>query len=166
MAVKSPEAKERALARARAWKARNAERCKELRRAYRLANKERENENNRRWQEANPEKVRALRAKRAQYFRDWQCMRKSERTGLPAMFNPQDVRDLYGGRCWACGSSERIGMDHIIPLKRGGVNYAYNVRLLCAGCNLRKFKKLDHEIAYPEFRQRLLLGADAMEVIS
>lgn len=161
MANKSNEAKERALVRAREWKARNRERCRELRRRYRLANKERENANNKRWLAEHPEQARELSRRHLPYIRDWQAVRKAERTGLAAMFRPKDVRATYAGRCWACGATERTGMDHITPLTRGGVNYAHNVRLLCGSCNARKQRRLDHEVADHELRARLLLGHEA-----
>lgn len=156
--IRTPEAKERALARSRAWKERNRERVSESRKRYAKANRERENANNRAWHERNPEASKRLAEKRGPYVRDWQALRKAERYGSVAMFNPSDVRREYGNECWACGSTERTGMDHIAPLKRGGSNFAFNVRLLCAACNVRKRTRMDHEVRDPEFRARLLLG--------
>ena len=42
------------------------------------------------------------------------------------------------GRCLACGSSELIQYDHIVPWSMGGENEPQNIRLLCAGCNRRR----------------------------
>jgi len=28
--------------------------------------------------------------------------------------------------------------DHIIPLSRGGTDFAYNLQPMCLGCNIRK----------------------------
>lgn len=156
--IRTPEAKERALERSRAWKARNRERISASRKSYAKANRERENANNRAWHERNPEASQKLAQKHAPYVRDWQAIRKAERYGSVAMFRPVDVRNDYGGECWACGSTERTGMDHIAPLRRGGPNFAFNIRLLCASCNQRKRTRLDHEVGDAEFRARLLLG--------
>lgn len=160
----SPEAKERALARARAWKAANPERVRAMRRAYRLANKERENASTQKWLAEHPERASEIRLRRAPYIRDWQASKKAARTGLPVMFKPSDVRTIHGGACWACGATDRVSMDHITPLSRGGTNFAHNVRLLCEACNRKKHRRLDHEIQDPEFRSRLFLGHEAFTI--
>lgn len=40
--------------------------------------------------------------------------------------------------CQACGSSDRLHVDHIIPLKRGGTSTPVNVRVLCRSCHSKK----------------------------
>ncbi|MGO9901859.1 MAG: HNH endonuclease [Solirubrobacteraceae bacterium] len=54
---------------------------------------------------------------------------------------PKNVKHLVfardGGRCLACGSSELIQYNHIVPSSMGGGNEPQNIRLLCAGCNRR-----------------------------
>ena len=45
-------------------------------------------------------------------------------------------RDEY--RCQDCGSTERLHVDHIIPVSRGGPNHVANLRVLCRSCNLSK----------------------------
>jgi 5-methylcytosine-specific restriction endonuclease McrA len=158
------QAKERALQRAREWKAKNKERLAKYRAAYFQANKEREQETHKRWIAANPDRAAVYAERNRQNVRDWQALRKSERTGLTAMFTPSVVRQDYGECCWACGSQERVSIDHIVPLSRGGSNYAFNVRLLCAGCNRRKWTRCDHEVKDEAFKMALLLGHECMEV--
>ncbi len=46
----------------------------------------------------------------------------------------QKVWERDGGACTRCGSSQELGFDHIIPLKRGGSSSARNVQLLCQSC--------------------------------
>ncbi|MEX0925778.1 MAG: tyrosine-type recombinase/integrase [Dehalococcoidia bacterium] len=41
-------------------------------------------------------------------------------------------------QCQACGSTENLTVDHILPRSRGGTNHAANLRTLCASCNGRK----------------------------
>jgi 5-methylcytosine-specific restriction endonuclease McrA len=46
--------------------------------------------------------------------------------------------EAYGGYCLACGSTENITADHIVPLTRGGAHSLYNLQPLCNVCNSRK----------------------------
>jgi hypothetical protein len=45
-------------------------------------------------------------------------------------------RDGY--RCRACGRTDRLSIDHIVPIARGGSNDIRNLQTLCLPCNLRK----------------------------
>jgi len=44
----------------------------------------------------------------------------------------------YGSRCLACGATEHIQQDHVVPLVLGGSDYIDNIQPLCGGCNGRK----------------------------
>ncbi len=54
--------------------------------------------------------------------------------------------------CKACGSSEDISVDHILPLDRGGQNCKENCTVLCRSCNSSK-----HAKTYEEWRDWLLV---------
>lgn len=54
--------------------------------------------------------------------------------------------------CKACGSSEDISVDHILPLERGGQNCKENCTVLCRSCNSSK-----HAKTYTEWRDWLIL---------
>lgn len=149
---------------ARAWKRRNRDKVREARRRYYLENRERELSEARAWRARNGDRLAVYVARHRGYVRDWQAKRKAERTGKVAMFDPATVRSDYGSRCWACGSTDSLCMDHIIPLSIGGSNFAHNLRLLCASCNARKGSRLDHEVKDQGLRQSLLMGHEAMEV--
>ncbi len=43
--------------------------------------------------------------------------------------------ERYGCVCLACGASEDLRVDHIIPLSLGGSNRIDNVQPLCETCN-------------------------------
>lgn len=43
--------------------------------------------------------------------------------------------------CKICGSTERLEIDHIIPLSKGGSNELKNLQILCRHCNSVKRDK-------------------------
>jgi 5-methylcytosine-specific restriction endonuclease McrA len=44
----------------------------------------------------------------------------------------------YGHRCLCCGTTERLSIDHVIPLSKGGANTIDNLQPLCLPCNQAK----------------------------
>ena len=49
-------------------------------------------------------------------------------------------RDAY--RCVTCGGYERLTLDHIIPVSRGGGNEESNLQTMCLACNMKKGARL------------------------
>ena len=49
-----------------------------------------------------------------------------------------DRFEMFGNRCWLCGTDEGIQVDHVKPLSRGGPECLSNVRPICGSCNKRK----------------------------
>lgn len=117
--------------------------------------------NAKRWRLANPEKMAAARAAwevanpdtRRKYRRDRKKMdpisnrnyvrarsaRKRAATVLPVPAEALRQRlAYYGHRCWMCGSPERITVDHVKPLSKGGAHMLCNLRPACDDCNTRK----------------------------
>lgn len=47
-----------------------------------------------------------------------------------------------GHHCRHCGSPERLEIDHIVPIARGGSNHLENLQVLCRPCNARKGVRL------------------------
>ena len=61
--------------------------------------------------------------------------------GIPGTFTWQEwvaLCELHNNTCVECGSTERMTIDHIVPLWRDGPNTIDNVRPLCSRCNSRK----------------------------
>lgn len=58
---------------------------------------------------------------------------------------PKDVRKdvLAVGFCFACGTTEKLTVDHIRPVSRGGSDARENLQPLCRPCNSRKGKRWD-----------------------
>ncbi len=126
----------------------------------------------RRWKEANPEKVREaarrFRAKRRralgarackqlalfpaktrsqQSARRWkQRLKNAAGYGYTTRALLQARWDLYGGRCYYCGSDARE-FDHRIPLSRGGTHWPANLVPACLPCNRSKNAKTEREFA-------------------
>lgn len=49
------------------------------------------------------------------------------------------------GCCANCGANERIEMDHIYPLSKGGEHHIDNIQPLCRSCNASKGAKIEWE---------------------
>lgn len=50
-----------------------------------------------------------------------------------------------GHRCVYCGASERLTLDHVIPVSRGGSNEPTNLATCCAQCNATKQARTPQE---------------------
>jgi hypothetical protein len=44
----------------------------------------------------------------------------------------------YGKKCLCCGSIDKISLDHIIPVQKGGKDEVENLQPLCKSCNSKK----------------------------
>lgn len=84
----------------------------------------------RRWRLLNPDKVLAQKERRR--------ARKLNATGTITGAQWRAVREAFGNRCLACQATERIEMDHVVPLGAGGNHDPWNVQPLCRVCNARK----------------------------
>lgn len=67
--------------------------------------------------------------------------------GLPLMrvlFNSrrkhlrEAVFERDGRACVRCGTTERLTIDHVVPIALGGDNDLSNLQVLCLSCNTRK----------------------------
>lgn len=85
------------------------------------------------------EKLKFLRDKYKSYLES-----KNQQPRIKASYytSKKDVRiavfKLYGNKCLCCGIEENITIDHVIPVKKGGVNELSNMQPLCKSCNSRK----------------------------
>ena len=53
--------------------------------------------------------------------------------------------DYYGWKCIYCGSSDKLEVEHRIPLSRGGTNLPANLVPACKSCNCKKGTKTETE---------------------
>lgn len=69
--------------------------------------------------------MRPLDARRAQWGRKASRVRRT-------------IMGQDGACCQNCGSSDRLSIDHILPLSRGGSDDPENLQVLCKSCNSSK----------------------------
>lgn len=126
---------EEAKAAAKAWAATNADKVAERRQRYLESHREQEKRRSRQWATANPDRVRHQnRLKKAR-------SRGAEVCSL-TLTEWEAIVAAYGSRCAYCGCRpERLEMDHVIPLSKGGQHASDNVVPACQPCNARKHDK-------------------------
>lgn len=114
------------------------------------------------WNASNPERLRDTRARYREMMRsqfpemvkvrtaaanakirvlargDRDCGRLSDLTK-----SVKAVWDRCGGRCERCGSTDRLELDHILAVSKGGDNRFDNLQFLCFPCNRSK-RARDH----------------------
>ncbi len=113
-------------------------------RQYARANRDRKREDQRRYRAENPERYRA-------YVRNYQAQKRANGGHVSAA----ELREQYerqGGRCYWC--SVEVGddfhLDHVIPLKRGGLHQIDNIVVSCPFCNASKHDKLPYTEWIPQ----------------
>ena len=127
----------------RLWYAKNIERERERARlsmeAHRREHPEREVERKQRYFERNPEKVRAQWRENTHRRRALKGGTSGELAALMA--------EMVTQPCVYCGSTDRVTIDHVVPLSRGGKHEADNLAPACLPCNCSKGNKLLSEWA-------------------
>lgn len=153
--------REQGRARKQAYRAANPELIQAQQRArkvqqkaYRDANIELVREQGRVRQQAyralDPERVRAreqaYRARRPESVAAKSANRSARLTGAPGRVSPADVADAWAADsgCHYCGA-QAFGLDHVIPLSRGGSNVRANIVRCCPPCNSAKGARTPEE---------------------
>lgn len=157
---------QRAANHAHYWK--NPEKARENARRYQKENMPKVRERNRRYRAANPNKVREMGRrgcrKWAKTHREYNAARyaiyrqeKPEINRLQQHRRRARVRlvgsdftrtqwieslTYFGGHCAYCGQPcERLEIEHMTPISRGGADTAANIVPSCKSCNTRKHDK-------------------------
>ena len=97
------------------------------------------------WRKANPEKSK-------QHERD----RRAREMGAQGSHTHEEILSLYSQQnecCFYCHAPvpwDKKHVEHKIPLSRGGSNFADNLAISCASCNLSKGKKTHKEFSVGE----------------
>jgi 5-methylcytosine-specific restriction endonuclease McrA len=134
-ALAEPASKKRS--RSRAYSKRYPNKVRSAQRRWRLANKTRVKREYQDWVRRNPDKKRAYDAKR----RALKLQTTQDSTGAIAL----RTAELCLLPCAVCGAEDRIEIDHIIPLARGGTHTCDNLQPLCKTCNCSKGAKTMEE---------------------
>ena len=78
------------------------------------------------------------KTKKAEYA---SARRAREMTGAKIII-PKDLKRLSRLPCAYCGATEKLELDHIVPLSRGGIHSIGNVTVACRSCNASKNNRL------------------------
>jgi len=123
----------------------NIEAAREYRRIYHEKNKEHLAQYHLEWRTTNKESVAAQQARwaknnplKANERKRRREARKRDQLGNMPKNGYQVILDLFGSCCLACGTSENIAIDHIVPLAKGGLHDISNLQPLCQSCNSKK----------------------------
>lgn len=138
------------LAKVSQWQKANPERVLESSRRQYHKDIEKSRKNRaarvRKWYEAHPEQGRAAAAewKRknrglATAYENARRARKKQ-AGIFVIL-PKEIKRILNSKCVSCGTHDRIGFDHIIPLARGGRHSVGNLQPMCTSCNSSKNDK-------------------------
>jgi len=102
-------------------------------RAYRVAHREQFKAYTKAYRKAHPEKRREIDHRR-----------RARKLAAHGSWSAKDLlvlRGILGTQCLrpdCCTPTDRVAVDHIIPLAKGGSNQPTNLQLLCLRCNARK----------------------------
>lgn len=73
------------------------------------------------------------------------------------VFTKKEINRLYKSPCTYCGSYDKISLDHVMPLARGGRHTKGNIVPACFSCNSSKKNKTLTEWKMSDGRSRFLL---------
>lgn len=127
--------KDKIILRNVAWAKANPEKVRAIGAVYRSTNHEKVRAQSAAWSKANPEAVRIT----GHNYR----ARKRANGGKLSKGLSAKLFKLQQGKCPCCSKplGDNYHLDHIIPIKRGGVNEDWNIQLLRQQCNNQKCAK-------------------------
>lgn len=142
----------------RAYREANQERLSAQHKAYYQANREQILARVKSYYEQNREKVIAYQLAYCRTNPDKVAERAKRRDDRMAANGGSHTKEEleakfaeFGNVCVYCGTSERIGIDHMIPVVRGGTDNIENIVPACRSCNSRKNARTAEEFfAYLE----------------
>lgn len=162
----------------RKWRAENREKHRDYQRNYRIEHLEECYVRNRKWAIDNPERINEInrisrRNHPARYADNTKRYRQSHpekqlqfnqtnrarRRGAPGSLSDVEwifIVTCFSGHCGKCGSTERLSIDHIIPVSKGGHHSMDNVQPLCVSCNSGKYiRTIDYRLSSIWFNREM-----------
>jgi 5-methylcytosine-specific restriction endonuclease McrA len=129
-----------------AWRKRNVEKVREAGRRQYANDIVRKREVKNSWRKQNSELVKGYLEKyRIQHLP--KMAEKAHKRRVKVWGNgvylvkEKELNRLYKSPCVNCGTKERITVDHVIPVVRGGKHSIGNLQPLCLSCNASKNSK-------------------------
>lgn len=173
--------RERKRAADKKYYAENKEKLDEINKLWHKKNPEGSKVIKNRWREANQDKIKAIEDNRREgkraYYREWskteagklarkaaQLRREARKQNLPCDVSSEFLEELRKGIdiCEICDTTMAFGdnhlapnyphLDHIVPLKLGGLHVRANLRIICRLCNIsrpRNGQDLTEEVERP-----------------
>lgn len=112
---------------------------------YRAEHKEKANAYSKRYRQENKEKIldlnRRYLANNREKIRKQGQLSYAKRKANGGTFTNDEwfaLCNQFGNVCVCCGEQERLTVDHIIPITKGGTSDIGNLQPLCKSCNSRK----------------------------
>lgn len=107
---------------------RNPEVVRAKYRKYKIANREQIVKKNKNYRDKNPQMHRAALQRRRTKIRQ---------SGI-CKISSKEIAKLYSNRCFYCQSADKITLDHVVPISRGGRHSIGNLVAACSSCNSSK----------------------------
>lgn len=109
--------------------------------AYRKENSQKIKQNAKAWNQANRQKFNI-------HVSTSKIKRKLSKDAKAFRILDKEFRRIYASSCVFCGSNEKVGMNHNIPISRAGNHSIGNLQPVCRSCSTRKQNKLVSEYKY------------------
>jgi 5-methylcytosine-specific restriction endonuclease McrA len=116
------------------WQSQNKEKISKAAKAWKENNKERKKQADKEWTRNNPEKVR----ERGRRRRARKCNAIQNAIITVTHEDVELLKEAFNQSCVYCGSKERLTIDHVIPLAKGGTHELKNLLPCCKSCNSSK----------------------------
>lgn len=129
------------LAQTKEYFKQNRDKIIEYHKNYYLKNKENVKNKNQVYRDKNRDRVR-------EWNRNYNKRKRDIRKGIGEKYTTADekiTRGVFNNRCFRCGCTDNIHIDHHYPVSKGYPLSLSNAVLLCKDCNLSKFIKLPEE---------------------
>jgi 5-methylcytosine-specific restriction endonuclease McrA len=147
------------------WRANNPEKTRQYHQEYAQAHIEEERirhaKKSRKERLEHPERIKERSQKwylknREQATNKNSVYRTRKRFNGEYLVLDKELRKILTSSCVNCGTEEKITLDHVIPIVRGGKHSVGNLQPLCKSCNSSKGKKTMTE--WSRFREMLGVG--------